>query len=178
VEAALAESWYNALLMTSARAVAAAVSGLICALTIAAPVMTHCGSSAAVILYLFFSPICHQIPERSFAVLGHPMAVCHRCSGIYLGLFLGSLIKNDLIHRSPRIRTIWVLSAMTPLLLDLTLPSTAIWAGRYWIRFLTGLIFGMTAGWLVARGAEELMQERISWRRLLCAIRIKEASHG
>ena len=151
---------YNALLMTLARAVLAGVSGVICALIVAAPVMTHCGSPAAVIVYLFFSPICHQNPERSFAVLSHPLAVCHRCSGIYLGLFLGSLIENNFMHRSPRIRRIWVLSAMTPLLLDLMMPLTGIWAGTYLIRFVTGLIFGMTAAWLVARGAEELLNEQ------------------
>jgi len=138
----------------------AAVTGFICALMIVAPLMTHCGSSAAAIVYLFFSPICHQIPERSFAVLGHPVAVCHRCSGIYLGLFLGSFIENNFLHRSPRIRRIWVLSAMTPLLLDLMLPLTGIWAGTYSTRFFTGLIFGMMAVWLVVRGTEELSNEQ------------------
>jgi uncharacterized membrane protein len=139
--------------------------------------MTHCGSSAAVIVYLFFSPICHQNPERSFAVWGHPFAVCHRCSGIYLGLFLGTLIKNNFMHRSPGIRRVWVLSAMIPLLLDLLLPLAGIWTGTWLIRFLTGLIFGMTAAWLVVRGLAELLNERETYGRLLCAIRIREASH-
>jgi uncharacterized membrane protein len=170
-------SVYNALLMTSARGVLAGVFGFICALVIAAPVLAHSSVSAAAIVYLFFSPICHQIPERSFALLGHPMAVCHRCSGIYLGLFLGSLIENNFMHRSTRIRRIWVLSAMTPLLLDLMLPLTGIWAGTYLIRFFTGLIFGMTAAWLVVRGAAELLNEQNPWQRLLCAIRIREAFH-
>ncbi len=32
---------------------------------------------------------CHQIPERSFHLRGHPLGVCHRCSGIYTGMWLG-----------------------------------------------------------------------------------------
>jgi uncharacterized membrane protein len=163
--------------MTSARAVLAGVAGFICALIIAAPVVAHCGSSAAGFIYLFFSPICHQIPERSFALLGHPFAVCQRCSGIYLGLFLGFLVENKAVHRSPRTRRIWVLSGTAPLLLDLALPLTGIWTGTRSLRFVTGLFFGVTAAWLVARGAAELLDERDIWRRLLCAIGIREASH-
>jgi hypothetical protein len=66
---------------------------------------------------------------------------------------------------------------MAPLLFDLMLPLTGIWPGTYWIRFFTGLIFGMTAAWLVVRGAEELLNEQEMWPRLLCALRIREASH-
>ena len=144
--------------MTSARAVLAGVFGGICALVIAAPLMAHCGTSAAALAYAFFFPICHQRPERSFFFWGHPLAVCHRCTGIYLGLFIGSLIKNDFMHRSPGIRRTWILTAMTPLLLDLILQWIGIWKGTGFVRFSTGLIFGMTAAWLVVRGAEELLQ--------------------
>jgi uncharacterized membrane protein len=163
--------------MTSARAVLAGAAGLICALIVAAPVVTHCGSSAAAVLYLIFSPVCHQIPERSFALFGHPFAVCHRCSGIYLGLLFGALIENKLVHRSPRTRRIWALSSTAPLLLDFLLPLTGIWTGTWSIRFVTGLVFGMMAAWLVVEGAAELLEERDIWRRLFCAIRIREASH-
>jgi uncharacterized membrane protein len=161
--------------MMTARTVPAGVFGFICALVIAAPVLAHRSASAGAIVYLFFSPICHQIPERSFAFLGHPVAVCHRCSGIYLGLFLGSLIENSFMHRSPRIRRIWVLSGMTPLLLDLILPLTGIWAGTYLIRFLTGLIFGITGGWLVVRGTAELLNEQESMKAVANRDSLREA---
>jgi len=71
----------------------------------------------------------------------------------------------------------WVLSGMTPLVFDLMLSLTGIWTGTHWIRFLTGLIFGMTAAWLVVRGAEELLNEQNPWRLFLHAVRIKEAFH-
>lgn len=33
--------------------------------------------------------ICHQIAERSFDVHGHPLPLCARCTGIYLGVMIG-----------------------------------------------------------------------------------------
>ncbi len=161
-----AESCYNALLMISARAILAGVFGAIFALVLAAPLMAHWGTSAAALAYLFFFSICHQRPERSFTLWGHPLAVCQRCTGIYLGAFLGALVKNDFMHRSPAIRRLWVLAGMVPLLLDWILQSIGVWKGTGLIRFSTGLIFGVTAGWLVVRGAEELFRKPLLWRRL------------
>ncbi|MBZ5551873.1 MAG: DUF2085 domain-containing protein [Acidobacteriia bacterium] len=43
-------------------------------------------------LYLMFSPVCHQRADRSFFAFGHHLAVCHRCTGIYLGALAGLLL--------------------------------------------------------------------------------------
>ena len=66
------------------------------------------------------------------------------------------------MHRSPGIRRMWVLAGMIPLLFDWILQWTGVWKGTGVIRFSTGLIFGMTAAWLVVRGAEELLESRQS----------------
>ena len=34
-------------------------------------------------------PVCHQVPDRCFALGGHPLAVCGRCLGIYAGFAAG-----------------------------------------------------------------------------------------
>src|SRR5687767_6864982 len=47
----------------------------------------HWFSSA---VYGAFGRVCHQIPERSFHVVGQPLAVCARCTGLYVG-FAGAL---------------------------------------------------------------------------------------
>lgn len=39
-----------------------------------------------------FSGLCHQIPARSFALNGQPMAVCSRCLGIYSGFVFGWIL--------------------------------------------------------------------------------------
>jgi uncharacterized membrane protein len=36
--------------------------------------------------------ICHQIADRSFQVDGHPLPLCARCTGIYLGVMTGFAI--------------------------------------------------------------------------------------
>ncbi len=43
-------------------------------------------------LYFMFSPLCHQRADRSFFAFGHHLAVCHRCTGIYLGALAGLLL--------------------------------------------------------------------------------------
>ncbi len=44
------------------------------------------------VLHFLFSPLCHQNPERCFAVNGFPMAICIRCVAIYAGIALGSAL--------------------------------------------------------------------------------------
>lgn len=34
-------------------------------------------------------PFCHQSPQRSFAMAGHPFPLCARCTGMWLGITLG-----------------------------------------------------------------------------------------
>ncbi len=44
------------------------------------------------ISYLF-SGSCHQMPDRSFWIMGYPMAICSRCLGIYTGSFFTCVTK-------------------------------------------------------------------------------------
>jgi uncharacterized membrane protein len=151
--------------LVSARSVAAGVWGALCALMLAPPVLASSGCpAAAAMIYFFFSPVCHQMPERSFALLGMPLAVCHRCCGIYLGLFLGALMKNQWMHRSPATRRGWVLAAMVPLALDALLPFAGLWANTVLSRFIAGLWFGLPTASLLVRGIEEFLNEA-PWQR-------------
>ncbi len=110
-----------------------------------APVLTAASQPlASGLLYLFFAPLCHQLPERCFSLLGFPLAVCQRCFGIYLGLFLGSLSH---LFRAPKfLRTIsdrtWIILAALPLVLDVGLAAALIASSTPWTRLVTGLIFG------------------------------------
>jgi uncharacterized membrane protein len=44
---------------------------------------------AAALTYLSAGYICHQRPERSFHLDGHPLPVCARCTGLYLAAPFG-----------------------------------------------------------------------------------------
>ncbi|HKR00915.1 MAG TPA: DUF2085 domain-containing protein, partial [Pyrinomonadaceae bacterium] len=55
-------------------------------LVVVAPLaLAHGHGSAAFVLYEMFGRVCHQMPERTFYLEGHPFAVCARCTGIYFG---------------------------------------------------------------------------------------------
>lgn len=149
----------------SARALVAGVWGILCGLIVAPPFLVSAGSdAAAAVIYIFFSPVCHQEPERSFALMGLALPVCHRCSGIYLGLLAGSLIPNPWIHRSTAARRRWILATAVPLVLDALLPYSGLWNNTDISRFATGLLFGIPVAALLVRGIEELHKEA-PWRR-------------
>lgn len=102
-----------------------------------------------------FQPFCHQIPTRSFHVDGVQLALCHRCLGIYAGLpiavvaFLGIRRWDGFISRKARFI---ILASLVPLGLDWTLDFLGIWPNTALSRLFTGSLFGLTAGYYLARG--------------------------
>jgi uncharacterized membrane protein len=131
---------------------------LFCVLIIGAPILASRAYYApATFIYLLFSNVCHQMPDRSFIFAGFPFAVCHRCSGIYLGLMLGALFKNPFLDHSTGIRRIWVLASTVPLIIDVLLPVAGLWTGSAASRFLTGLLFGTMLSGLLFQGIVELL---------------------
>jgi uncharacterized membrane protein len=142
-------------------------SGALSLFIVGAPwLASHAYRGPAEFLYLFFSPVCHQMPQRSFALRGMPWAVCHRCAGIYIGLFAGSLLPlrwRASAFPAERRRT-WVLAASGPLLLDVVLPYAGLWSSTAASRFLTGFVFGVMLMTLLLPGTGEILRD-ISLRR-------------
>ena len=105
-------------------------------------------------LYKFFHQVCHQISDRSFHAFGHPLAVCHRCLGLYVGGLSGLLVFPSL-HRlregllgRPRL----VLLFFAPLLVDVALIGT----NTYVTRFVTGVIAAFPVGLLAWIAAQQV----------------------
>jgi uncharacterized membrane protein len=118
-------------------------------------------SLPAMLGYLLFSPLCHQIPERSFHICEYPLAVCHRCSGIYFGLFLGLLLPLKRLFQicsRPHLR-LFVIGICTPIALDFFLSYLGIWPGTPLSRFSTGLIFGSASALLLTFAFSEFLTE-------------------
>jgi uncharacterized membrane protein len=142
----------------SARVIMAVVWGALIIAAFAPPLLRSSSfPAAAFFTYLPFSFICHQMPERSFSIMHHPLAVCHRCSGIYLGLFLGTLLSPFFLRLHPRARRAGILSAATLLVLDALLPVAGLWSGFWLTRFLTGFVFGAAAAPFAVMGLDELL---------------------
>lgn len=121
--------------------VAAWTAAILAAPLLAAHEMTNISGP----IYYFFSHLCHQIPDRSFHLLGHQFAVCSRCSGVYFGLLAGVLLypllqKLEEIEPLPRV---WLFLALIPIGTDWSLGVMGIWENTHLSRFATGLILGI-----------------------------------
>ena len=152
--------------------------GGLCALIIAAPfLMALAQPLPAALIYFFFSPVCHQQPERSFVLMGYSLAVCHRCFGIYAGLWAGCVIRLParFVYRSPLWRRVIVTAGAVPLLLDALLPMAGLWTGNSMSRFFTGLLFGVMTSALVAPGIAEVFS---NLSLLRCPFRTTNAKGG
>ena len=115
----------------------------------------HCLSDLlALILHAAYSKVCHQLPERSLWIQGHPMAVCARCLGIYLGYFAGllvyPLIHNRLELRLPSPR--WLIVACMPIAIDFLGGYSGLFQNSLASRITTGLIAGFAGSVYTATG--------------------------
>ncbi len=110
-----------------------------------APYLKSESASFNVICYAFFSPICHQMPSRSFFLLGHPLAVCARCLGIYFGFLAGTalypLLKGFSSLSLPKHSTFLLLSF--PIVFDTIGNFFHFWATSNEVRFIIGFLWGI-----------------------------------
>lgn len=136
----------------------------VCSLIIAAPIaVTNDLPAIAFNIYFPFGYLCHQIPERSFFIGEHPLAVCSRCTGIYAGFLLG-VIVYPIVRSLRSIATParkWLFIAAAPLAVDFSLEFLGIWANTHSSRFFTGALLGSVVVFYVLPGLIELsLRER------------------
>ena len=109
-------------------------------------------------IYRAFAPFCHQLPERSYFIDGHKLAVCSRCTGIYFGfaftLLLYPLVRSLRNAAFPARRCL--LLGTLPLLIDFSLTFFGIWENTHTTRLLTGLLLGGTSVFYVMPGIIDL----------------------
>lgn len=106
------------------------------------PLLTFCCKNLAGLSYLFFHFICHQLPERSFFLLGKQLPVCARCTGIYLGALAGVLIYP--VKRFVASKKL-LLIASVPVVLDGIEQLIGFWESTNLLRLTSGLLLGLVA---------------------------------
>ena len=97
-----------------------------------------------------FDIMCHQIPERSPHVHGIQLPVCDRCYGILLGFVCGPLIALLFWRWINKNERSIVVASLIPLMIDWGFGLLNIWNNTPESRFITGAIFGLVAGGLLA----------------------------
>ncbi len=106
---------------------------------------------SAVSLYRGLSAVCHQIPERSFHLLGFPLAVCSRCTGIYVGFVIGLALypfgRNLSDQTTPS--RIWLVIGALPMLIDVGGDFVGMFANTFFSRTATGLLVGVVAAFFL-----------------------------
>lgn len=99
----------------------------------------------AVIIHAVYGRVCHQLPERSLWIQGHPMAVCARCFGIYFGYLAGTLFyplaRKPLETALPRRR--WLILALLPMAIDFVGGYLGVFENTVASRTTTGLLAGI-----------------------------------
>jgi len=90
-----------------------------------------------------FSHVCMQIPEHTFVCGNFVFPVCARCTGIYSGLFLGSLsITLHLFSRGLFSNKYSIALFAAPIAIHVGVTFLHLFAYSLWIAYLTGIIFG------------------------------------
>ncbi len=139
--------------------IASATALLLISMIVAAPLAAANNHSGfAITIYRAFGTLCHQLPDRSFFVAGHKLAVCARCTGLYAGytlvLIVYPLLRPLRSTTLPNAR--WLFVAAAPLFVDVALTLLGLWDNTHGSRLLTGMLLGGVTVFYVMPGLAEL----------------------
>ena len=134
----------------------AAGSAIWFALVVLSPVLPPLLAAA---VYGLGGVICHQLPERSFHWHGAQLAVCARCTGIYLGACASAVVvplppRVSSRWAAPPARIAWLLGlAAVPMAVTLAAEWTGLWAPSPLVRAATGVLVGAAGAVVVTAAA-------------------------
>ena len=125
------------------------------------------GSHLANSIYGGFAVVCHQLPERSYFILGHKLAVCSRCTGLYAGFAL-TLLLYPLLRPLRSVDwppPVWLVLSTVPMTIDFGLTFLGIWENTHTSRLLTGMLLGSVSVFYVMPGVAELATRKRRTKR-------------
>ncbi len=109
-------------------------------------------------IYEAFSHVCHQTPERSFYIAAYPLAVCARCTGLYVGFAVAVAFCPVMtsVKRTHTPERKWLFIAAAPLAIDFALGFLGIWENNHVSRFVTGALLGAVSVFFILPGLVQL----------------------
>lgn len=127
-----------------------------------APYLRSRASPWAGLVYSIYSPVCHQVADRSLFCFGQPLAVCARCTGIYLGFWLGlalyPILRGWRRISLPSARAFLIVSA--PIVLDTAANFLRFWKTTTAVRLATGVLWGTILPFYFVVGMADLFLSR------------------
>ncbi len=127
-----------------------------------APYFKSQSSSIGGLFYALFSPVCHQIPSRSFICFGYPLAVCARCLGIYVGFLCGvalfPVVNGFSDVKLPKTKLFITLSL--PIGIDTLGNFSGLWTTTNWLRSVFGFMWGTILPYYFITGIIDLVRYR------------------
>ncbi len=137
------------------------------AIIIGAPLALAAGHGRlAATIYQAFSHVCHQLPERSFFIEGHPFAVCARCTGIYAGFAVAAVLYplTRSLRQTEAPARKWLFIAAAPLAIDFAIEFSGIRHNTHSSRLFTGALLGAVSVFYVMPGLLDLSLRH--WKRV------------
>ncbi len=139
-----------------------------CLLIVVAPYLMSIGQDFfASLIYIGFSHSCHQLPERSFFLFGYKLAVCQRCTAIYAGFLLMTLMY-PLVRKVDGVKTpgkLLLVAALIPMGLDGGLQLIHVIQSNPFQRVVTGGIFGLVLPLYVIPVYNMVFYDFLGWLR-------------
>ncbi len=127
-----------------------------------APYLKSRSSPWTGLAYFVYKSVCHQIRDRSLSCFGQPLAVCARCTGIYLGFLVGlgiyPLVRGWRRPNLPSGRVFFLISS--PIVLDTAASFLGLWDTSNAIRLATGIIWGAILPFYAMAGIADLVISR------------------
>jgi uncharacterized membrane protein len=130
-------------------------------LPILAPILGAAGlEGISQTIFVLYSVTCHQMPSRSFFILGHQMPYCERNTAIYLSMAAAGLVYARL--RPHGLRPLpwrWYIVLILPMAVD-GFTQLFGWRESTWLlRVVTGTLFGIASVWLAFPYLQESFEE-------------------
>ncbi|RJQ32219.1 MAG: DUF2085 domain-containing protein [Actinobacteria bacterium] len=119
---------------------------LLVSLAILTPFLNYHNLAAGKILFAFYGLSCHQLPARSFFILGKQIAFCSRDLALYSSIIVGSALWK-ITNRKISLLA-WILLIL-PMLLDVLLNASGLKQGSNEVRVITGAVAGLATSFYI-----------------------------
>ncbi len=118
-------------------------------LPLSAPLLMARGYTApARVIYFFYSFVCHQTPSRSFFIAGYQMAFCQRDTATYGTILVAGLLYSLVRGRLSPLRLGGFVLLVVPMAIDGGAQLIGLHESNWWLRTITGSLFGLACVWL------------------------------